>query len=440
MPGRPARSVAAVLGAVPLTAALVLATAAPASAAATWTKPADGQVFASGSTVDLSVSVSQNLTTGTDLHLSGPGFADTVVASAPAGGARTLSYALATSGRRNGSWTASLSGGNSGTRTFFLNFAPAAPSGLSAQGTGARDVTFSWTKGSEADLRGYTLTADDGTVLDGAIPLSACSGSACSYALYYPSDNPGTHGYRLLARRAGGGCSGCGSEVTSAPATTSATLTAPAPTPSPTPSPSASPDPAPTEGSTTGGSTTGGSSGTGGSTTGGGSSTTGGSTTGGSTTGGSTTGGSSTGGSTTGGSSTGGRTSTSGGFVAGPQPTLPSLADQVLASRQKFALKFNAFSPVLGIPKLPPLPALEIPTIGGAEGPLPTGTYNPTLPYTPTTTTEKVQAAKGGFTHPIAQLQSLDTTRLAKSLAGALILLLLGAHIRRFIGSHVSDS
>jgi hypothetical protein len=60
------------------------------------------------------------------------------------------------------------------------------------------------------------------------------------------------------------------------------------------------------------------------------------------------------------------------------------------------------------------------------------------LPYAPQTTTDKVES-KGVFSHPVAAVQNLDPEQLAKSLAGALILLLLGAHVRRFVGAHVSE-
>lgn len=120
----------------------------------------------------------------------------------------------------------------------------------------------------------------------------------------------------------------------------------------------------------------------------------------------------------------------------GPKPTLPTLADPIVAARHAFALQFNAFSPSLGIPKLPPLPSLSAPAFGG-EAPLPTGTYNPTLPYQPQSTTEKTTTV---FSQRIAAVRDvLDSAQLAKSIATAFILLMAGAHLRRFLGTHVDE-
>lgn len=427
----------------PLSASLLLATAPAASAAATWTNPtSDGQVFASGGAVAVSAAIAacgtlENCAT-TKLTVTGPSFSSSASATARRGETTPVTVTVPATAP-NGQYTATLSGGSSGSRTLFRNAAPAAPASFAASGSGSRDVSFTWARGSEPDLSGYALLDENGTALDDSIPLSACSGSSCSYGLYYPSDNPGTHSYALVARRPGGGCSGCAATLESGKSTASASLENPPPPP-PTQEPTPQPTTPPSGGSTTGGSTTGGSttggSSTGGSTTGG--STTGGSTTGGSSTGGSTTGGSTTGGSATGGSTTGGGTTTTGGAgKPAARPNVPSLSDPIVASRRAFALRFNAFAPSLGIPKLPPLPALTLPTIPGA-GPLPTGTFEPTLPYTAPTVTEKVP--DGTLARPVAAVRDvLDSERLAKSIAGALVLLLAGAHVRRFLGSAPQD-
>ncbi|MCW2599066.1 MAG: hypothetical protein JWM02_895 [Frankiales bacterium] len=295
-------------------------------------------------------------------------------------------------GLANGTWTATLSGGNSGTRTFTTNFAPAAPTDVTAQGTGARDVAFAWTKGSEPDLTGYTLTDGSGTVIDAGItPASAnCSSStSCSYALYYPADNPGTHDYQLIAKRSSGGCATCGgSTVSSSGTPASATLTAPTPTPGPTAGPSSSPGAGGAKGSSTGG-TSGGSSG-----------------------------------------GTAGK--------PGAKATLPPSVSNPVVSSRNFALSFHAFSPSLGIPKLPPLPATTLPG-ASAEQPLPMGTYKPSLPYSPQTETTKSTSILSQPLASFRQVVGVDSAQLAKSIAAAMILLLVGAHLRRYLGTHADE-
>ena len=426
----------------PLAATLVVSTATAALASASWdgVTPADGAKLSSSSfTVRANVdSGSSSVTLTLTSKANGTSKPCTLASNGGLGsGAQTLKIDIPSSGAcsttKNTQWTATLSGGATGTRTFSTNVAPAAPTGFSASGSGSRDVAFSWTKGSEPDLTGYALY-ESGTLVDGSIPV--CSSSTCTYSLYYSTDKPGDHSYQLAARRASGGCSSCGSYVESGSrASATATLTDP-PKPSPSPSPSTDPTPSsdPGTGGTTGDGSTGGTTdgSTGGSTSG---SSTGGSTGG---TSGSSTGGSTSGGSTSGGSTSGGKTSTSGGTAvnAGPKPTLPTL-DPIVAQRRAFALRFNAFSPSLGIPKLPPLPSLTLPTTS-REAPLPLGTYNPQLPYPPVTETEKI--SDGTLARPVAAVRDgLDSDRLARSIAGALILLLIGAHLRRFLATQVDD-
>ncbi len=416
----------------PLAASLLLAAAPAAYAGGSITAPGASAVISSGSSFAARATVTAN-SEATTLTLAGPGYSSSKSVAKDILNGQNIEIAVSTGNGasiRNGQWTVTLSGGASDTSTFFTNFAPATPGGFSAQGSGARDVSFTWTKGSEPDLSGYALYDDNGTVIDGDINLSVCSRNYCSYGLYYPSDNAGSHTYRLAAKRPGGGCGSCASVLESTNrASASATLVNPPPPPPPSPSPSPSPTEQP--GGTTGGSSTGGSS-TGGST--GGSSTGGsaGGSTGGSSTGGPT-GGSSTGGSSTSGSTTGGTA-----VKPGAKPTLPTFADPILASRRAFALQFSAFSPSLGIPKLPPLPAITMPSFNG-EAPLPEGSYNPQLPYQPQTEVD-VERTTSFAGRPIAQFRdAIDSAQLAKSLAAAFILLLVGAHLRRYLGTHAEE-
>jgi hypothetical protein len=108
---------------------------------------------------------------------------------------------------------------------------------------------------------------------------------------------------------------------------------------------------------------------------------------------------------------------------------IPSL-NPVVAQRRTFALNFNTFSPSLGIPKLPPLPATQL---ASPEE----GTFAPSLPYA-------APAPGAGdttdvSTSPIAAVTALDGAQLAKSLAFALLLLAVAAHLRLFLSGHRAD-
>ncbi len=376
--------------------------------------PADGAAFTGA---DSSVTVSATLpacpratlggcastTTATMTLASAHGQSQPSVSKTSTTGQQTLTQTVP-AGLANDVWTVTLTGNAS--RTFSINQANV-PVSFSADGSGARDVAFAWNKG-EADISAYVLADSNGTVIDDAItPANAnCASSPrCSYGLYYPSDNAGNHGYQLVAKRPGASSG----SVTSGAATANATLTAP-PKPSPSAAPSASAGPgggpAPTPGSS--GNPAGGGAGSG-----------------------------TTGSGTTGSGSSSGSTSGGGGSIpTGTQPTLPPGAtNTVVASRRAFALTFNAFSPSLGIPKLPPLPATDLPSIG--EQPLPFGTYKPSLPYQGET---KTTTERSLLSSPTAFVQTFtDSAGLAKSIAAALLLLLVGAHLRRFLGTHLEE-
>jgi hypothetical protein len=393
----------------PIAASLVLASVSSASAAdSDFSSPNAGQVF-TGSQASVTVQASvpacpKNVfgctsTPTTTLSVSSAAQSVPSASKVAKTSAQTIAVTVPANAV-NGSWTATLSGGNTGTRTFTINYNPNTPSAFSASGSGARDVSFSWNKGSEPDLTGYTLTDGAGNVIDSNITTSSagCSSSSrCSYGLYYASDHPGTFDYQLIAKRSAAG----GGTLSSTPTPSAqATLTAPPkPTPPPTTQPTPDPGGSPAPGGTTGGGPPSGS----------------------------------TGGTTPGGTSGG----SSGGHIGnpGPKPTLPpNAANPVIAQRRAFALTFNAFSPSLGIPKLPPLPSTALPSL---EQPLPLGTYKPSLPYSPKSETTKTTSV---LTQPIHFVTNvLDSKQLAKSIAGALILLLVGAHLRRFLGTHVEE-
>jgi hypothetical protein len=113
-----------------------------------------------------------------------------------------------------------------------------------------------------------------------------------------------------------------------------------------------------------------------------------------------------------------------------------SKAPATVAQRRAFALTFKAFAPKLGIPKLPPLPAAQGPSVA----PLPDGTYEKTLGYKDVVKTEKVdspQAAARRVTSVVGS--ALDSDQFLRFMAGALVLLLLAAHARRWLGTHHDD-
>jgi hypothetical protein len=450
---------AAVAALLPLAAGALVA-AAPAAGAAV-TAPGNGTVYTSYSTVEIRADYPRS-TSDHRLTLTSPGGPAVTIATAGSGlNGGTMAYSLDTgcwtypssscSGRRlapNGTWTVTQSGGASSTTTFVTRIRPAAPASVTAAALNPREVRVSWRLGEEPDLTGWAVR-EGSTVVADNIGRSACEGSVCSAVIGYPQDGTGEHTYTVQAfRSTAPGSSSTLESDASAPA--SATLEAPAP--------------APSEGSGDGGSTgggeqpsgdggtgsdTGGSGSTGGSTSGSGAGgSTGGSGSGGSTGGsgsGGSTGGSGSGGST-GGSGSGGSTGGSGSGKPGGSAIGTSTssagasADQkAVAQRKAFALGFSAFGPKLGIPKLPPLPqSSQAPAIAPE---LPDGTYEPTLGFEDQVLTERVPVEQTGPTAAVRSVvgSALDSERLVRSTAGALVLLLLGAHLRRWLGSAAAE-
>ena len=418
-------------GVLPLTGLVLLAMAPAASAAPT--SPGNGTVFTSYSSFTISASYGGS-TSENRLTLASPAGATTTIATAPAslnGG--TLSYTMDTgcwsSGggcapAPNGTWTVTQTGGGSGSSTFVTRIAPKAPTSVSATPVSSREARVSWRKGEEPDLTGWQVVEGDTVVKDG-VGRSACEGSTCSAVITYAVDGSGSHTYAVRAFRS----TAPGSSTTlESPLSSSASVTLSAPAPSPEP----------TTGGSTGGSTGGGEPGT--TPTGGPTAEPGGGSTGGGSTGGGSTGGGSTGGgSTDDGAGSGGSGGTE-GETAAPIGTGSSSAGEsadakAVAQRKAFALGFSSFGPKLGIPKLPPLPQ-QAPAIAPE---LADGTYEPTLGFEDQVVTERVET-----TGPTAAVRNvvgsaLDSERLATSTAGALLLLLAGAHLRRWLGAAHPD-
>jgi hypothetical protein len=417
---------------VPLSGAGLLLSAAPAQAASGITAPGNGVTYTTDTQVHITATVDRN-TGNAQLRLqspvsgSSPETVDSASTTLTAGASLSYYFDTATcatfpnscSGRAeaaNGDWAVSLVSGGQvvDTSSFTLRIAPRAPRGLSATADGYRAVVLNWTKGDEPDLTGWTVYADGSPSQE--VGTGACSGTGCSTTVTYSEDGTGQHRYVLIAHRR---VSPGSSETLDSTESTEVTATLDAPPPPP-------PASSDSGSGTTGGSTGDGS--TGDATTGG---TTGDSSTGG-TTGDSSTGGSSTG--TTGGS-TGSGTST-GGTTGKTTAIGSSKTPATLAQRRAFALTFKAFAPKLGIPKLPPLPAAQGPSVA----PLPDGTYEETLGYKDVVRTEKVDGPKTAARRVTGAVSSaLDSDQFLRFMAGALILLLLAAHARRWLASHHED-
>ena len=429
-----ALAVAGRLGAVallslPLAAGAVITAASPAAAAVT--APGNGAVFETYGTVPIRADygASSNATTLTLTSPGGPAVEiDRAEPNVANGG--TLSYDLDTGcwtfpssscrdGRLapNGTWTVTQSGGTSGSTTFVTRIRPKAPTGLTATPMSRTEVKVSWRLGAEPDLTGWTLFEGSGVV--NAVTRSACEAGTCSAVVRYATEGSGEHTYTVRASRSVAPGS---SETLEGPQSAPVTTRLDAPAAPASPAPGTGGGTAPGSGGGTGGTDDGGS----GAGTDGGSGNNGG------------TGGGSTGGGTSGGG-TGGGGSTAGGPTGGGPPistgTAPAASadQQAVAQRKAFALSFSAFGPKLGIPKLPPLPQAQAPAVAPEVA---DGTFEPTLGFEDQVVRERVEVAQG----PTQRVRNvvgtaLDSERLLRSTAAALVLLLAGAHLRRWLSA-----
>ena len=295
---------------------------------------------------------------------------------------------------------------------------------MTAEPVDDRQVRVSWRRGAEPDLQRYVVSEGGSTVAE--VAAGACDGGTCSTTVGYPAAGSGAHTYAVKAFRSDGGSGALDSGSSEA----SATLAAPPAEPAPAPSGGA-------DGGTGGTTTDGGTgAGTGGATTSAGG--TGGGTTGaGGTTTGSGAGGSAGGASGGGTGAAGGAGAGSGAGGSGTAPLAVGTAapggsvEQAVAQRKAFALSFSAFGPKLGIPKLPPLPQAQSPDVA----PLPDGTYEPTLGFQDQVVTERTEAQTPAQRVTGVVGRALDSEQLVRSTAGALVLLLCGAHLRRWLAA-----
>ena len=281
---------------------------------------------------------------------------------------------------RNGTWEAAQSGGASGSVTFILSIPPDAPTGVKVEPSSAQQMKISWSRGAEPDLTSYTVLEGDKVVRRDVAPNDACQGGGCSTVV--PVEGSGERTYTVVAFRSSGTSDPALASGRSAPASGSLVedpLGAPgeapgqvAPGVTPPGSPTASPSPT---------------------------------------------------------------------TKAAPKPRTRrdpkplTLSPDAGARRQAFASGFNAFGPKLGIPKLPPLPESQEPSVA-----LPDGTFEPTLGYDDQVLSEEeteLGADEQGVRGAVGSL--VDSERLAKSTAGALVLLLTGAHLRRWLGDTAEE-
>ncbi len=426
---------AAVL-ALPLAVGVIAA--APLAQAAITNPGSNGIQYTQDTTIDMKATVRSG---SASLSLTDPNGAVKTVVPSRSG---TLSYSFDTGcypdcgsyGRHpalNGSWTVTESGSENDSKTFSLRIPPHAAASVSAQLTATREITLTWDAGLEPDLTGWTVVDGSGGGVLRQLATSDCT-RTCRAVFGYNADDEGDRSFAVVSHRAA--CPGC-SDVLDGPKSATATATlppkpAPSPTPSPTPPPSQSPAPAPspTDSAAAGGSggTTGGSTGSpapSGSAAPGkaGSGGTGGS---GGTVSRST--GGSTGSGTTGSSNSTGST----GSVAIGSSTK---TETVQAQRKAFALSFSSFAPKLGIAKLPPLPQALAPTLA-SEGLPADGTFQQTLGYKDVVKREKIttvtQAARSVSS---AVTNAVDSQTFMSYMAGALVLFLLAAHLRRWLAS-----
>lgn len=281
--------------------------------------------------------------------------------------------------------------GSSTSKTVTMRVAPAKVSGFggSASGTVAH---FTWAANSEPDLAGYDLVdVTDSSPRDltpGGVGTNVCDSSGCAVDIDFGSSASGTSRSFVIdaLRYTSPSHSAEISSGDSAPAT----VNFPAPPP-----PSSS----------SGGSDSG-------------SSTSGGSSSGGTTSGGTTSG---TGGGSSGSGSTG--SGTAGGHTAGGgRPGHP-----ISASRPNAALK--AYLPSFSAGAAPNLPSVVT-----EVKPLPEGTYKPTLAYPDQVVNEAVHHDTKGVAAVRSEIvRVLNVGAVWKTLAGAVLVLLVAAHLRAWV-------
>jgi hypothetical protein len=390
---------------VGITGAVVGMAATPAFAASSLTVSpgstvtSNGTVSATGSDSGSATAIGQTrtltLTLTTPDGQSGGSWSSGKVDSTQSA---TVKGSFATDNAINGTYTFTLKVNSStaDTANVTLRIPPATVAGfnVSASGTVAH---FTWSPNSERDLAGYDLvdvTDSPRDLTPGGVGTDVCDANGCAVDVDFGSSAQGTsRSFVIDALRY---TSPSHSSTIASADSDRASVTFPAPPPS----------------SSSG---SGGQSGSGGST---GGSTPGGSTSGGSSAG--TSGGSTSGGTTSGGTTRSGRTGSGSG----------SGGHGISSNHPSAALK--AFLPSVKAGSAPSLPSVVT-----EVKPLPEGTYKPTLAYPDQVVNQALH--KGGAA-TIASVRNeivrvLDVGAVWRSLAGAVLVLLVAAHLRAWVSS-----
>lgn len=270
----------------------------------------------------------------------------------------------------NGRWLVRQSGvGAVEEVPFFLRIGGAAPADVASSLEG-RTATVSWAPAREPDVVGWDV--GDGASTQRVTP-EACNDTRCSTTFGYPGSQSGRRAFTVQAVRPTGVEQPA--EV-AGPAATSPPVTLPAPAPPPSAGPSG----------------------------------------------------------------TGPRAGASSGPSAPPGPA-------GAATAQSFGQGFSSFSPSLGLPELPPPPQTTAPAVAGPQV---ADTFEPSLRYDDSLDAETGTSSDGDgdgdgngdddVAAPRGREGTLTSTggllgdeQLLRSLAGALVLLMSGAHLRTWL-------
>ena len=302
---------------------------------------------------------------------------------------------------------------SSDSKTFWLAAPPAAPANVDATQISDHGIRVSWSVGSEPDLLRYDLLDGSGNDLYPGIAVTDsdfCSSDSCHIDVIYPDNDPGGQkDFRVRAWRSDGN----NGDVRSA-ASSPASASIPAP-------PSSGGDTGSGGSGSSGGdsgSSGGGSGGSSGGSTGGGSGSTGGGSGSSGSGGSNSSGGSGSGVYTGGGSDSSGGSSSAGGAFGGGFSHSPGLS-------------FTTSDGHVTIPHIAGQDSNPDPKVA-----IPWGTYKGTLGYKDQVSTDKVRE-KTFSTRLVSELTAFtDGPRLWKSLAGALVLIMIAMHMRQFTRSH----
>ncbi len=377
---------------LPLSGVLLAAAAAPASAAIT--SPGNGEVIDTNRTLEISAGYEPPLKN--QLRLTPPGSGQSVlldeVELIPS--RNNLRYSFKTgcwdgtpkacSNDRpapNGVWTVQQTGDNAPTMTstFRLLIPARPPTGVTADGSAPQQVRLSWKDGPEPDLTGFAVF--DGGQQVKTLARGVCREGTCTTVIDYQADGVGLHTYTVRALRLRGpGVEGEPLESVSSNEVSATVLPGaglPGPLGDVVPGTEASPAPdSPASASP----------------------------------------------------APGGPTASRSPAATRPGGSAPA-ANSTAARRQAFSSGFSAFGPKLGVPKLPPLPQAP------AVAQLPDGTFEPTLGFEDQELSET--GPPGGVAARVTSTvgAAFVSEQIVRSTAGALVLLLAGAHLRRWLST-----